>query len=108
MAEPIYLFAQIDVKDHDRYVAEYGLPVLAQIQEAGGEVLVAMPDAEVLEGEWSGNWTVVIRFPDADAARAWYQSPSYAPLRRARVEDLSRGGNVVMVPALGSPAGDGR
>lgn len=97
MADAFYLLAQIDVKDYDRYVAEYGFPLLAQLDQADAEVLVAARDAEVLEGEWSGNWTVVIRFPDAATAHAWYASPAYAPLKRARVEELSRGGNVVFV-----------
>ena len=108
MAEPAYFLAQIDVKEYDRYVAEYGLPLLGRLREVGGEVLVATKDAEVIEGEWSGNWTVVIRFPDAESARRWYESPEYAPLKRARVEELTHGGNIVLAPGLALPSGDGK
>lgn len=57
-----------------------------------------MSEPEILEGTWSGSWTVVIRFPNREAARGWYESAAYAPLKRARIETLARGGNLVLVP----------
>jgi uncharacterized protein (DUF1330 family) len=51
---------------------------------------VASADAETLEGVWSGNWTVLIRFTSWEAAVEWYESPDYAPLKRARIQDLSK------------------
>lgn len=97
MSEPAYLIGQIDAKDLAHYRAVYGQHVLPLIAEHGGELIVGTPDAVVLEGGWSGNWTVVIRFPSREAALAFYESPEYAPYRRARVETLTRGGNLVLV-----------
>ena len=47
MSEPLYLIAQIGVKDYESYLAEYGLPLLEQFNELGVEVLAASPGFEV-------------------------------------------------------------
>ncbi len=100
MTQPVYVMAQIDVKDHQVYMEEYGVLVLNQFVKAGAEVLVGSADAVVLEGEWPGNWTVVVKFSSAEAATSWYNSREYAPLKAARIEQLSNSGSVVMVPAF--------
>ena len=98
MAEPVYFIAQIDIADLPKYRAEYGKHVVPLIVEHGGTVLVGTAEAETFEGTWSGTWTVVIRFPNREAALGWYESAAYAPLKRARIESLTRGANVVLVP----------
>ena len=98
MSEPVYLIAQIDAADLPRYREEYGKHVVPLIVEHGGALLVGSAEAEILEGTWTGNWTVVIRFPNREAARGWYESAEYAPLKRARIETLTRWGNLVLVP----------
>ena len=98
MSQPAYLVGQIDVTDFPQYRDGYARPLLAQLAEIGAELLVASADAETLEGEWSGNWTVLIRFPSWEVTVEWYQSPEYAPLQRARIEDLTNAGNLVLLP----------
>jgi uncharacterized protein (DUF1330 family) len=44
---------------------------------AGGKIIVVGPPADVLEGEWHGDRTVIIEFPSVEAARDWYNSPEY-------------------------------
>jgi len=100
MQEPVYAVAHIDVKDYDTYLAEYGLPVFEQFVAAGAEVLAATSEATTLEGEPLGNWTVIVKFPSADAASNWYQSEEYAPLKQMRVERLSRTGTTMLVPGF--------
>jgi len=39
---------------------------------------------QVLEGPWDYERCVVIEFPDVDAARGWYESDEYAPLKVIR------------------------
>jgi len=102
MSQPAYLIAQINVNDYPQYIDEYGLPVFALGSEHGAEFLVATPDAKTLEGEWSGNWTVVIRFPTAESALTFYHSSEYAPLRDARMNKLSSGGNLVIAEGFDS------
>ena len=100
MHEPVYVVAHIDVKDHSDYLAEYGLPVFEQFVAAGAEVLAATSEAQVHEGEELGNWTVIVKFPDAETANAWYSSEAYAPFKKMRMERLSNAGTVMMVPGF--------
>ena len=98
MSQPVYLIAQIEVKDRQQYLDQYGAPLAAQLAELGAELLVTSPDREIREGVWAGNWTVVIRFPSRAVATAWYESAEYAPLKDARINTLTTGGNLVFVP----------
>ena len=100
MTHPVYFIAQIDVKDHQTYMDEYGIHVITQLVGVGAEILVGSDDAEVLEGDWPGNWTVVAKFSSAEAADSWYNSNEYAPFKTARIEKLSNSGSIVMVPAF--------
>ena len=98
MSQPAYLLGQINVQDLPQYRDQYARPLLAQLTKIGAELLVSSADAETLEGEWSGNWTVLIRFPSWETAVEWYESPDYAPLKRARIQDLTSAGNLVLLP----------
>jgi uncharacterized protein (DUF1330 family) len=98
MSQPAYLLGQICVTDLPQYRDGYARPLLAQLTKIGAELLVSSADAETLEGEWSGNYTVLIRFPSWEAAVEWYQSADYAPLKRARIQDLTNAGNLVLLP----------
>jgi uncharacterized protein (DUF1330 family) len=98
MSQPAYLIVQLNVKDFPQYREQYGKPVVAQLTKLGAEFLVTSPHAETLEGEWSGNWTVLIRFPSWETALEWYKSADYAPLKRARIQELTDGGNLVLLP----------
>jgi uncharacterized protein (DUF1330 family) len=98
MSQPAYLLGQINVTDLPQYRDLYARPLLAQLTEIGAELLVSSADAQTLEGEWSGNYTVLIRFPSWAVAVEWYESPDYAPLKTARIQDLTSAGNLVLMP----------
>jgi len=98
MPQPAYLLGQINVTDHPGYRDSYARPLSAQLAKIGAELLVSSGDAETLEGEWAGNWTVLIRFPSWEVAVEWYQSADYAPLKSARIEELTDAGNLVLLP----------
>lgn len=96
--QPAYVMARLTVKNHEEYMQRYALGTGETIQKAGGEVLVATPSAEAAEGEWVGNWTVILRFPDMKAARGWYESADYEPLRDLRKNELTEpGGSLVFL-----------
>jgi uncharacterized protein (DUF1330 family) len=83
-----YVIADIDVKDPDRY-AEYRRMVPPTIAKYGGRFLARGGAVESLEGPWQPKRTVILEFPSVDRARAWWDSPEYAPakaLRRATSE----------------------
>jgi uncharacterized protein (DUF1330 family) len=76
---PAYLIADVEVTDPAGY-AEYTRAIVATVDAHGGRYLVRGGRSEVLEGDWTPRRLVVIEFPNAEALRAWYDSPEYAPL----------------------------
>lgn len=94
MSTPAYFFGQLAVKDFDDYIAQYAMPFLEVLPKFEGEVLAATPAAETLEGVATGNWTVLIKFPSAALARAFYASAEYAPLLGLRLTQLTDGGTL--------------
>ena len=78
-----FLFDNVEVRDPaalSRY-AEQAAPLVA---EHGGRYLATAVAPEVVEGDPGLRSVVLIEFPDADSARAWYESPAYAPLKELR------------------------
>ena len=104
MEAPVYMVAMIDVKDFDAYAEQYGMPVARMFAEVGAEILVATTEPEVLEGSWSGNWTVIVKVPSAAIARALYESEAYAPFKKRRVEHLTHETRFAILPSLTSSA----
>jgi len=85
-AEPVYFIATVAVTDWDAYSNEYSAVAIPGILEAGGEILVGAEEVTVVEGVYPHNWTVVVRFPSADAANSFYGSDEYQaviPIRHA-------------------------
>ena len=56
-------------------------PTVAQY---GGRFLARGGHTDTLEGEWSPKRLVIIEFPSVAQARAWADSPEYAPAKRLR------------------------
>ncbi len=65
------------------------------IEQFGGSFLVRGGPVDVLEGEMSHERVVVIEFPSAEAARAWYHSDEYADARDLRLK-ISRGDAILV------------
>jgi uncharacterized protein (DUF1330 family) len=77
-----YVLVEASLRDkeaRDRYGAEAS-PI---IKEFGGEVLVVGP-CHMLFGEPAFERAMIIRFPNKEAALAWYQSPAYQALLEMR------------------------
>jgi uncharacterized protein (DUF1330 family) len=94
---PVYIIAQISIHDraeYDRYRAGFSA-VFARYK---GELLVVSEDPVILEGQWPYIRTVLIRFPSADEARRWYESPDYQAIAQHRFRAST--GNIVMVEEL--------
>lgn len=55
---------------------------------AGGTIIVGGQPADVVEGEWHGNQTVIVEFESVEAARSWYSAEYQAVvgLRHAAAE----------------------
>jgi uncharacterized protein (DUF1330 family) len=71
-----YVLAEVEILDREGY-AEYAALVPGTLEPFGGRFLVRGGDAQLLEGEWPKLRRVILEFPDAQAARAWWSSPLY-------------------------------
>jgi uncharacterized protein (DUF1330 family) len=88
---PAYVIVNVRVSDPELY-KEYAAGAPATIERFGGRYVARGGAVEVREGSWSPERLVVLEFPDADAARAWYESDDYRQLlairRRAAESEL--------------------
>jgi uncharacterized protein (DUF1330 family) len=100
MSNPVYMVGIIDVKDFQTYAEEYGMPVAEMFADVGAEIVAASTEAEVLEGHWDGNWSVIVKVPSAEIARELYNSKQYAPFKAARQQTLANTTTLAIVPAL--------
>jgi uncharacterized protein (DUF1330 family) len=89
-----YFVAQITIVDRDEY--QKYLDGYDEIFARYKGIVIAVDEApEVLEGQWPCSRTVLIRFPNANEAKRWYNSPDYGELvkHRHRASDA----NIVLV-----------
>lgn len=98
MNKPVYIIGQIDVKNFKVYFPEYALKLKKVLDKYQGEALAGSTRAEAIEGENFGNWTVLIKFPSRELADACMSSEEYIALSELRKNELTNGGNVILVP----------
>ena len=70
-------------------------PTVAQY---GGRFLARGGHTDTLEGEWSPKRLVIIEFPSVAQARAWADSPEYAPAKRLR--QITTTSNLIVVEGV--------
>ena len=78
-----YIVVQVEVKDPVRY-EDYKKMVPASFAKYGGRFVVRGGRTETLEGDWSPSRFVMVEFPDAERARAWWASQDYAEAKALR------------------------
>lgn len=78
-----YIIANVTVTNPAQY-EEYKKWSSAAMQAHGAEVCVRGGQVEVLEGDWTPERLVILKFPDVDAAKAFDASPEYGKARAAR------------------------
>jgi uncharacterized protein (DUF1330 family) len=83
-----YVVVEVDVRDANTYEAYKGLAPPA-IAKYGGKYLVRGARCTTLEGTWEPKRFVILEFPSADKARAWWSSPEYAPAKALRNQSAS-------------------
>jgi uncharacterized protein (DUF1330 family) len=80
-----YLITTYKITNPEAYKA-YTSAVGPTIDAHGGQILVAGPDSEVVEGN-PDPITVVIKFPSKEAIRGWYDSPEYQAILHLRLDN---------------------
>jgi uncharacterized protein (DUF1330 family) len=78
-----YIIANVTVTNPAQY-ENYRKWSTAAIQVHGAEVCVRGGKVAVLEGDWTPERLVILKFPTFDAARAFYDTPEYLTAREAR------------------------
>ena len=89
-----YFIVQLQITDPDGF-REYAALVPPTIARYGGRYAVRGGEYEVVEGEWPERRHVVLEFPTREQARAWYDSPEYAPLKAMRF--AASEGNAILI-----------
>jgi len=80
-----YLIANYQITNEEgyqSYIASVGPTIAAH----GGEILVAGPGSEAIEGN-PGAVTVVLKFPSKEALRGWYESAEYQEIINLRTDN---------------------
>lgn len=79
-----FIVATVQVTNPDAF-ASYGKANAGLVEKFGGEYLVRGVVSEILEGDsTTGERIVVIRFANADSARAYIASPEYQTAKLLR------------------------
>jgi uncharacterized protein (DUF1330 family) len=78
-----YVVVEIEVLDKDRYET-YKQMVPPTLAPYGGRFLVRGGEVETLEGDWSPKRFVILEFPSAERAKAWWASGEYAEAKALR------------------------
>lgn len=82
---PAYFVAEVEVTNPTEY-ERYRPLAGASVAQYGGRFVTRGGKAELIEGSPEPQRVVIIEFPDAAAARRWYDSPEYQaalPIRLA-------------------------
>jgi uncharacterized protein (DUF1330 family) len=95
---PAYVIADVrDARDAEA-LAEYRRGNTGAVARHGGRFLIRGGEMEVLEGEWDTRRIVLVEFPDMAAARGWYESDDYAPLKALRQSASAT--NIILVEGV--------
>lgn len=79
----------------------YTASVMPTIAAHGGEILVAGPGSEAVEGN-PEPISVIVKFPSRDTARTWYNSPEYQAIIHHRLDNTE--GTMVFADEFRAPA----
>lgn len=95
-------FVVVDITVQDAQVyEEYKRLAPPSIAQYGGRYIVRGGPTTVLEGGWSPSRLVILEFPTADAARAWWGSTEYAAAKALRQQ--CAGADMVLAEGLPAP-----
>ena len=89
-----FLFDNVEATDAVA-LTEYFPQAAKLVAEHGGRYVAVDAVPEVGEGDPGLRSVVLMEFPDADSARAWYDSPEYRPLKAIR--HLAARNNAVLI-----------
>jgi uncharacterized protein (DUF1330 family) len=80
---PAYVAVQVVIEDPVSY-ERYKKLTPGSLEPFGGRFLARGGATEALEGTWKPERFVLLEFPSAERARAWWSSPEYAEAKKLR------------------------
>ncbi|QYH38518.1 DUF1330 domain-containing protein [Algoriphagus sp. NBT04N3] len=80
---PAYIIVEVDITDPAQY-EEYKKLTPATVEKYGGKFVLRGQPVEALEGEWTHDRLVMLKFPDGKSAKAWYNSKEYQEAKEIR------------------------
>ena len=78
-----YVIVNITIRDPMRY-EEYKRLATPTVDAYGGRYVARGGSVDVRDGGWTPSRLVVLEFPTVERARAWWDSPEYAPAKAVR------------------------
>jgi len=78
-----YVIVDIEIADPTRY-EEYKRLAGPTVGAHGGRYVVRGGKVDMLEGDWRPGRIVVLEFPTAENAKAWWSSEDYGPAKSIR------------------------
>ncbi len=86
---PAYMIVTAKIEDRESFIQGYGAAAGKLVEQFGGRYILRGPGAELLEGSFGDGASMVIsEWPDKDAAKAFWNSPEYAEVKKLR-QDIS-------------------
>ncbi|MDA9230933.1 DUF1330 domain-containing protein [Alphaproteobacteria bacterium] len=89
-----YVLGQLTIHDRDTY-AKYEAGFMEVLDQYKGEILSVDEAPNALEGQWKADRSVILQFPDYEAALGWYQSDAYQAIAKHR--HAASIGNILLV-----------
>lgn len=100
---PAYMLVLGTVNDRAAFGRGYAANLPPLYERFGGEYVALGRGIEVLEGDYGPESYVIGKWPSMDAARAFWNSPEYDALRRARIDNNWGDFDVLLIEGLPVP-----
>ena len=98
----VYLVTDVAVSDPEQY-RHYTAAGSTAVRKHGGRFLAEGATPELIEGTWLPKRMAIVEFPDAEAARRFYDSAEYTAAREMRREVADF--KMVLVPGAAADGG---
>lgn len=107
---PAYMIVMGEVFDRPAFMEGYASKLAPLYAEYGGAYIAlgGGPGIEVLEGDYAPPSYVLSKWPNAQAARDFWNSEAYDELRRARIDNQWGDFDVLLVDGLPIPTAAAR
>lgn len=82
---PAYMIVTASIADRDAFIAGYGKAAGELVERMGGKYVLRGRGVSLLEGNFGEGASMVIsEWPDKAAAKAFWNSPDYAEVKKLR------------------------